>query len=150
MKITNKTLLNKIIDHNFKWEDVSNYKTSYVGNVFCFNHPNHDTPAAKLYYNSDDDLWVLYCYAERRGFYVHNYIQKVLCEERQIYKSPLDFLKQHMSEGDIIRQYKALEKDITNILENNLKKKIEYINNVYSETDNVIDYIQRLYCPEDY
>ena len=50
-----------------------------------------------------------------------------------------------MSEGEIIRQYEAFMKSQEVLTENNYQKKLEYINNVYEETENIVDYIEELY-----
>ena len=51
---------------------------SYDYNVFCPFHDNHDTPAARLYKDSN----TLYCFSEQKGYRPSDFIEKELINAR--------------------------------------------------------------------
>ena len=141
--------LRAVVNKNFTWKDLNPKRFSEYdvakSNVFCPFHPNHDTPSSKFYYNEDKEIYVLHCYSEHRSFEPADYVELIMCKEWEKYTDILDFLRHNMSEGEIIRQYEAFMKSQEVLTENNYQKKLEYINNVYEETENIVDYIEELY-----
>lgn len=141
--------LRAVVDRNFTWKDLNPKRFSEYdvvrSNTMCPFHENHDTPASRFYYDEEDDLWILYCYSEKKAFHPYHYVELIMCKEWEKYTDILDFLKHNMSEGEIIRQYEAFMKSQEVLTENNYQKKVDYINNVYSETGNTVDYIEGLY-----
>lgn len=148
--MNDEAVIRKIVEKNFTWGDL-NPKYDNIQmlktNVFCPLHDHNYTEGnAKFYYNSDKDIWTLYCFVERKVFSAYDYLKKVLCEERQYYSSPLAFLKEKMPESEILRQYKLIQEQDIDIIEDKYERKKEYIDNVFDEAGNIVDYIEELYC----
>lgn len=138
-----------VINRNFTFADLSpRFKNvdSSTGNIFCPFHENHSTPAAKMYWNEEQGIWIIHCFGEcHTNYTAYDYVNLVLCEKYQKYKSPLDFLQQNMSREDLYVQIEAYEDQIryqTDIEEN---AKIEYISRVADENERTEDYIEALY-----
>jgi len=142
------SIIRKIVERNFSWGDLNpkyDNMEMFKTNVFCMFHANHDTPAAKFYLDEERDIWVLWCYSEKKRYTAYDYLKKIMCEERQLYNSPLEYLKTHMNEGEIIRQYTLFKEQSLQEVETNIGKKKIYIDNVYNESENIVDYIEELY-----
>ena len=141
--------LKEVINRNFTFADLSpKFKgvDSSTGNIFCPFHENYETPAAKMYFNEYRNIWVIHCFGEcQRNFTAYDYVDLVLCLKYQRYKSPMDFLKSHMSENEVRRQLKECEKIVMAYESNMYSDRIDYINTIYSEYNNIKDYIEELY-----
>lgn len=142
--------IKEIINKSFTWKDVDPKRFSdydvVKSNVFCPMHEHSYTEGnSKFYYDEEREIYILHCFVEHKNFTVYDYVKKIICEEKQRYSSPLSFLKYNMNEGDIRRLYKLAEENELNVQEDMFQKKKEYIDNVYTETGNVIDYIEELF-----
>ena len=145
-----KKILRTIVDKNFSWKDLNPKRFSdydvVKSNVFCcFHEHNYQEGNAKFYYDEEKDVYLLHCFVERVNFYPHDYVERIICKEWEKYRDILDFLRHNMSDGEIIRQYKLIEKNTSELDESNFEKKKEYIDNVFDEAENLEDYIERLY-----
>lgn len=139
-----KTVVNK----NFTFADLSpRFKNvdSSTGNIFCPFHENHSTPAAKMYWDETKGIWVIWCFTEHRHYTAYDYVEKILCERYQRYSSPLDFLKQNMTLEDLYTQLDIVEKESQEQVIEESSNKIEYIQQVAAENENVADFIEALY-----
>lgn len=141
--------IKEVINRNFTFADLSpKFKgvDSSTGNIFCPFHENHETPAAKMYYNENRNIWVIHCFGEcHRNFTAYDYVDLILCLKYQKYTSPLEFLKQNMAEQELKRQLKNCEKFVAENESNSYTEKVDYINTVFAKYDNVADYIEELY-----
>ena len=141
-------VIKEVINNNFTFSDLSKRfenVDSSTGNFYCPFHENHDTPAAKMYWDEVREIWVIYCFSEQRLFTAYDYVDLILCREQEKYKTPLDFLRANMNSSDLYNQiklYKQQDVDLTQIV---LQDKIDYINNVYAKYENLVDYIEELY-----
>ena len=141
--------IKQVVNKNFTFADLSpRFKgvDSSTGNIYCPFHENHETPAAKMYYNEIQKIWVIHCFGEcHRSFTAYDYVDLVLCLKYEKYKSPLDFLKRNMTENDLKKQLKYYEKEVDTSEADAYMKKIDYINTVFSQYDNIAEYIEELY-----
>ena len=141
--------LREVINRNFTFADLSpRFKgvDSSTGNIFCPFHENHETPAAKMYFDENRNIWIIHCFGEcHRNFTAYDYVDLILCLKYQKYKSPLDFLKQNMPEQELNRQLKNCEKFVAENASNSYTEKVDYINTVFAQYDSVADYIEELY-----
>ena len=139
----------EVINRNFTFADLSpKFKgvDSSTGNIFCPFHENHETPAAKMYYNENRNIWVIHCFGEcHRNFTAYDYVDLILCLKYQKYTSPLEFLKHNMAGQELKRQLKNCEKFVAENESNSYTEKVDYINTVFAQYDNVADYIEELY-----
>ena len=137
------------MNRNFTFADLSpKFKNvdSSTGNIFCPFHENHETPAAKMYFNERKNIWIIHCFGEcHRNFSAYDYVDLILCLKYEKYKSPLDFLKQNLDLDLLKREMKYCENLVSEGEENSYLEKIEYINNVFAQYDNIEDYIEELY-----
>ena len=139
-----KTVLNK----NFTFSDLSprfENVDSSTGNIFCPFHENHTSPAAKMYWDEVNGIWVIWCFTEHKHFTAYDYVKLILCEKYQKYKSPLDFLTQNMDKNELYAQLDIVEKQNEEQLETSMSTKVDYINWVFGENENTEDYIEALY-----
>ena len=144
-----KQSVKAILNKNFTFSDLSpRFKNvdSTTGNIFCPFHENHSTPAAKMYWNEEQQIWIIHCFGEcHTNFTAYDYVDLILCEKYGKYKSPLHFLQQNMSKEDLYIQLEAYEDQLryqTDIEEN---AKIDYISRVADENEKTEDYIEALY-----
>lgn len=144
-----KRVIKEIINRNFTFADLSpRFKgvDSNTGNIYCPFHDNFETPAAKMYFNEYLNLWQLHCFGEcHASFTAYDYVELVLCIKYQKYKSPVDFLYKNMLRDKLKQQ---ISKYSNTILLNNsdaYADKVDYVNTLYMETENIADYIEKLY-----
>ena len=93
-------VLRRVINHNFSFSDLSKRfenVDSSTGNIYCPFHENYTTPAAKMYWDDIQDMWVIWCFSEQRRFTAYDYVDLIMCKEREQYRSPLEFLKANMN-----------------------------------------------------
>ena len=119
---------------------------SSTGNIFCPFHENHDTPAAKMYWNEYKNQWEIHCFGEcHRSFSAYDYVDLVMCSKYQQYQSPLDFLKRNMNTQELQQQLNFFIKKGLDSEVSSYKEKVTYINNTYMEVDSTEDFIEKLY-----
>ena len=149
-KITvNRRILKEIINNNFTFSDLSKRfenVDSSTGNIFCPFHENHSTPAAKMYWDELNEIWILHCFGEcHRNFTAYDYVERILCEKQWKYSSPLEFLKVNLPSTQLYSQIELYKQQDVNLTQIAIQDKIDYINNVYAEHENLVDYIEELY-----
>lgn len=146
----NKTIINKIIDYKFTFEDLNPNTFPVLQDglgMYCLWHENshRGTKHARMYYNDDMDLWYIYCYVCGKAYYSHDYVNVIMVKERNLYKSGRDFLLEKIGKDEFIALYTLFEKQTQGVVESDFKKKCNYIDNTFAETGNVSDYIEKLY-----
>ena len=144
----NYRLLRNIIEQNFPLNEIiPEYAglTQNTANVFCVFHPNHGSPAGKLYWDDEREILVLHRFAEHRAFTSFDYVNIVLCNRKGLYSDPVDFLIKNMPEQELKEIVKLAEINYDELSESVIAQKIEYIENTYNEYDNVVDFINALY-----
>lgn len=141
--------LRTIINKNFTFADLSpRFKNvdSSTGNIFCPFHENHSTPAAKMYWNEDQQIWIIHCFGQcHRNFSAYDYVDLILCKKYEKYKSPLDFLKKNMPLSDLYLQIDVCEQEREDQVELETSTKVEYIQRIASENERTEDFIEALY-----
>ena len=141
--------IRETINRNFTFADLSpRFKNvdSSTGNIFCPFHENHETTAAKMYFDERRDIWILHCFGEcHRNFTAYDYVDLILCLKYQKYRSPLDFLKAHMPESELKKELNKWENQIADVSASYYAEKVDYINTVSAQYDNISDYIEELY-----
>lgn len=141
-------VLREIVEQTFDLTDVCpRYGKEVVGatNVFCVFHENRNTPSAKLYVDEEKGITVLHCFAEHRTYTSYDYIDKILVQQKHRYQSVQDFLIKNLGEQKFNELYTLAEQEAYLENETLLEQTIEYIDNLYNEHDNVIDFINHLY-----
>lgn len=141
-------VLREIVEQTFDLTDVCpRYGKEVVGatNVFCVFHDNRNTPSAKLYVDEEKGITVLHCFAEHRTYTSYDYIDKILVQQKHRYQSVQDFLIKNLGEQKFNELYTLAEQEAYLENETLLEQTIEYIDNLYNEHDNVIDFINHLY-----
>jgi hypothetical protein len=148
LDLKDRRILKSIVNNNFTFSDLSKRfegVDSSTGNIFCPFHDNSVSPSAKMYYDENRNIFVIHCFKEHRTFTTFDYVDKIVCYQREQYKSVLDFLENNMSKTELITQYKLISKNIELFDDNFAQKKIEYIDNLYNECENTVEYIEKLY-----
>lgn len=144
----NYRVLRTIIEQNFPLNEiVPEYDglTQNTANVYCVFHPNHGSPAGKLYWDEEKDILVLHCFSEHKTFTSFDYVVKVLCERYGKYSDPVDFLLKNMSEQELKEILTLAEMNLDELEETSYEQKVEYITNLYNEFDEVCEFIDNLY-----
>ena len=144
----NTLVLKEVINRNFTFADLSpRFKNvdSSTGNIFCPFHENHDTPAAKMYWDEDKEIWVIWCFSEHKHFTAYDYVNLILCEKYEKYKSPLHFLKENVQEAKLNIQLNLYQQRVATITEEFSDAKKDYIDSVFAQTGNITDFIEKLF-----
>lgn len=146
----NPYIISKIINNNFTFTDLNPKlfpQLRHGAGLYCpFHASSHTgTQQARIYFNEEKNIFYLHCYVEGRNFYPSDYVWLIMCKEKQLFKSPKEFLLSKMSSDDFIAQYNLIESKQNVIMESQFKKKCEYIDNVYNSTGNIVSYIETLY-----
>ena len=144
-----RRVIKEIINRNFTFADLSprfENVDSSTGNIFCPFHENHETPAAKMYWDERRELWILHCFGEcHRNFTAYDYVALVLCIKYQRYENPFEFLKEKLDNTQLKQQIQ-LYKDVAYAeTETYYEERITYIDNVFADCENVEEYIEILY-----
>lgn len=145
-------VLRQIAESEFYITDICpRYSADMVGatNCFCVFHDNKNSPSAKIYYDEDRGIPVLHCFAEHRTYTSYDYINLILVNKKQQYKSVQDYLIKHLGERKFNELYTLAVQGSYLDNESLIEQTIEYIDNTYAEHDNVIDYINCLYLEKD-
>lgn len=141
--------IKRVINENFTFADLSSrFKgvDSSTGNIFCPFHENTDTPAAKMYWDDERGIWVLHCFGEcHRSYTAYDYVNLILCLKYQKYLSPLHFLRLNMPEYKLGNQLELAQKHVNEEMITLIEEKKNYIDNLYVETGNIVDFIEELY-----
>lgn len=143
-----RRILRAIINSDFTFADLDPaYQgvDSNTGNIFCPFHDNYNSPAAKMYYDEKRGIQVIHCFKEGRNFTPFDFVERVLCRKRETYKDVENFLEQHYSKEELDQRYSLIRKNAVELGNENFEKKVEYIDNVFNESDSTEDYIERLY-----
>lgn len=148
-KVVSYRTIKSIINKNFTFSDLSpRFKNvdSSTGNIFCPFHENHSTPAAKMYWNENSQLWVIHCFGQcHRNFTAYDYVDLVLCKKYQKYSSPFEFLKKNMPLSDLYFQIEISEKEREDQVDMETSAKVEYIQKIAEENEATEDFIEALY-----
>ena len=145
-------ILRQIAEQSFSIVDLCpQYKNAGVGvgNVFCVFHDNKNSPSGRLYWDSERNMAVLHCFSEHRTYTAYDYINKILVQQKGRYASVQDFLLKILGEQKFNEMYSLVEQGIDLEEESLLEQTIEYIDNLYNEHDNVIDFINCLYLEKE-
>lgn len=146
-------ILREIAEQNFSWEDVNpnrfNLNVMLNSNIFCPFHENRNTASCKAYTDSEKDIVVLWCFTEQRRYTVYDYINLIIVRQWKKYSSVYDYLIRHLGEQKFNEFYSLVEQGIQLEEESLLEQTIEYIDNLYNEHDNVIDFINCLYLEKE-
>ena len=149
MEYYSRLVLKKVINKHFTFADLSpKFKgvDSSTGNIFCPFHDNHDTPAAKMYWDESREIWVLHCFGQcHRNFTAFDYVELILCEKYRKYSSPYHFLKANMDERTLSVQLSVMKDRVKDLVEEDIEEKRVYIDNTFYEEGNIIDFIEKLY-----
>ena len=142
-------VIKEVINKNFTFADLSKRfegVDSSTGNIFCPFHENHDTPAAKMYWDTEREIWILHCFGEcHRNFTAYDYVERIFCQKYQKYNSPLQFLRANMPESKLGTQLDFYQKNANLMMESYENEKRTYIDNLFEETGNIEDFIEALY-----
>lgn len=142
-------VIKKVINDNFTFADLSKRFVgvdSSTGNIYCPFHENHDTPAAKMYWDEEHEIWILHCFGEcHRNYTAYDYVNLILCEKYQKYNNPFQFLTSNIPEAQLSMTLDNYQKQLNLNLSTSLEEKRNYIDNVFAETGNIVDFIERLY-----
>lgn len=149
-KYNDPLIIRRLINNRFTFFDVDPKVFPKMAEGFGLYCPFHQSTHtgdynARLYLDEDTDQFILYCYVEGKAFTVYDYVNYILCQQKQLYKAPRDYALANMSKQDFIAFYTLYQEQVKDITETQFKKKCEYINNTYVETGNTIDYIEQLY-----
>lgn len=144
-----KRAIRYVLNKNFTFADLSpKFKNvdSSTGNIFCPFHENHHSPAAKMYWDDDREIWIIHCFGQcHRNFTAFDYVDLILCNKYGRYKSPLDFLRVNMQTEDLYVQLENVADKLVVDEVNYSNAKEDYINSVAEEYENTEDYIEMLY-----
>ena len=141
-------ILREVVEQTYDLTDLCpRYGTAVVGatNVLCVFHDNRNTPSAKLYIDEDKGITVLHCFAEHKTYTSYDYVDNILVLRRHQYLSVQDYLIKNLGEQRFNELYTLAEQEAYLENETLLEQTIEYIDNLYNEHDNVIDFINCLY-----
>ena len=145
-------VLREIVEQTFDLTEVCpRYGREVVGatNVFCVFHDNKNTPSAKLYFDEERGITVLHCFAEHKTYTSYDYVDKILVQQKHKYQSVQDYLIKNLGEQKFNELYTLAEQEAYLENETLLEQTIEYIDNLYNEHDNVIDFINSLYLERE-
>ena len=146
-------ILREIAEQNFTWEDVNpkrfNLNVMLNSNMFCPFHENRSTPAAKAFVDDEKGITTIWCFTEQRRYTVYDYINLIIVKQWQKYPSVQDYLIDKLGESRFNELYTLVEQE--SVLDNEalIEQTVEYIDNLYNEHDNVIDFINCLYLERE-
>lgn len=142
-------VIKNIINRNFTFADLSKRfegVDSSTGNIYCPFHENHDTPAAKMYWDEERQIWILHCFGEcHRNFTAYDYVDLILCLKYGKYSNPLHFLKVHMPSSVLGTQLELYKKQDDMFMESWFADRRNYIETLMTEEETIQGFIERLY-----
>lgn len=143
-----KNLLKYTVEKTFTFGDLDSSLANLdasMGNIFCPFHENHESPAAKVYYNEDKDINTIHCFSCGRQFTSYDYIERI------IQQKPYEYLINNANLNNLLEVVEAVEKGYLDLRDSYNEQRLTYINNTYEEVNNnTIEYISRLYRPDLY
>lgn len=149
ISLDQRKAIKEVINKNFTFSDLSKRFVnvdSSTGNIFCPFHENTDTPAAKMYWDDERNIWIIHCFGKcHRNFTTYDYVDLVLCKKYGRYSSPYHFLTENMSQEQLSAELTFYVEASAQETRNSFEKKISYINSVFQKHENAIDYIEELY-----
>ena len=148
LTLKRRLAIKEIINQNFTFSDLSPKYTnvdSSTGNIYCPFHENHSSPAAKMYWDETNEIWVIWCFTEHKRFTAYDYVNLILCNKYGKYSSPLDFLKKNFPQQELQTYLEFYENQNLEKYEERITEKINYINNVSYQSETIADYIETIY-----
>ena len=100
---------------------------------------------AKLYYNEQEGIWFLHCFVKCGSLTTFDYVERIIVNRNKEYDSVYDFLLDKLGKAEFLSQYKGLRDNIVPMKESEQREKNNYITNIYNETDDVVEFIEKLY-----
>lgn len=147
-----RKVLRKIVNDKFSFGDLSpklKGVTASTGNIYCPFHQNDNTPAAKVYFNEDENIFVIHCFSKcGRSFTAFDYVEKILCEKDKEFYSVEDFLEHKLGRALFETVYKEYRANFDFLQQSLTEELINYIDNTYAKYENALDYIEELYTHE--
>jgi hypothetical protein len=145
-----KYILNKIINYKFTLQDVApkDFPQLIEGKgMYCLWHENSHTGTqhARIYYDEEHNLWYMHCYVCHKNYFACDYVNTILVQEKQHYSSAKDFILSKIGKEEFIALYNMFKEQKKEAMQSQFKRKCAWIDNVYAETGNIIDYIETLY-----
>ena len=142
-------VIRNVLNSIFTFSDVApRFKNvdESTGNIFCPFHENRHSPAARMYWDDDRDIWVLHCFGECHAtFTTYDYVNRILCDKYQKYKNPLDFLKKNVNSQELYSKLNYAKQN-NEVAQTSYGDRIKaHINNVSEEYETTEDYIEALY-----
>lgn len=148
MARVDRDILRKIVNNNFTFSDFNKYlNTNYNANVYCpfHEHSYRGKGNAKLYYNEQEGIWFLHCFVKCGSLTTFDYVERIIVNRNREYDSVYDFLLDKLGKAEFLSQYKGLRDNIVPMKESEQREKNNYITNIYNETDDVVEFIEKLY-----
>lgn len=149
----NPIILRAIAENSITFEQLNpkrfNHNVMLNSSIFCPFHDNYNTPAAKAYWDEDRDIVVIWCFTEQKRFTTYDYINKILVNKYKKYSSVQDYLIRTLGENKFNELYSLAEQSTSLENESLREQTVEYIDNLYNEYDNVIDFINCLYLEKE-
>ena len=147
---SNVFILYKIIDYKFTFVDLNPKRYPVLQHnlaLYCDWHESSRTGTkhARMYYDEDTDLWHIHCYVEKTNYYAHDYVEQIMIKERKLFRNLKEFILSKMSKEEFISLYNLYKSKVKEELDTKYKNKCEWIDNVYADTGNTLDYIETLY-----
>lgn len=144
-----RRILKLLVNKNFSFADLDRKfegVDSTTGNIRCPFHENSGKKLqAKMYFREEEEIFVLMCFTEHKTFTAYDFVEKILCEQKGKYKDVLNFLESNLNKAELLSQYEYLSKNLETLDSSSIEKKIEYIDNVFNESNSTSEYIERLY-----
>ena len=145
----NQFILKRIVNKNFTFGDFNKYlENTYNANIYCpfHDHSYSGKGNAKLYYDEEQEIWVLMCFAKCGVKTAYDYLVEITIGREQKYNPVEQFLVERLGMPELVAQYKAIQNNIDLTDETTYQEKKRYIENTYNEVEeDVVDYIERLY-----
>lgn len=140
----------EVIIYNFDWEDVdSDFQVNFNANSYCKFHHNVHSPAGRFYKDEDRDIVVFHCFSEHKTFTTFDYVDLILVKEQQQYRNIWDFLVKNMEPQKLQEAVTLVKNNISLLEESRNEKRINYINSLYNEFDDVSEFINHLYLEKE-
>ena len=107
---SDKQIINKIINYKFNFSDLNPRlfpQLVHGTGLYCPFHETSRTGTlqARIYFNEDKNIWYIHCYAEGKNFMASDYVNLIMCKEKQLYKSPKDFLLSKLSDEEFVGHF---------------------------------------------
>lgn len=146
-------ILREIIEQNFSWEDLNpkrfNTNVMLNSNIFCPFHENKNTPSAKAFLDDTKNIVTIWCFTEQRRYTTYDYVNLVIVNQQKKFPSVQAFLINKLGEQRFNELYSLAEEGIDLEEASLTEQTIEYIDNLYNEKNNVIDFINCLYLEKE-